>query len=838
MTDFLTTLAARTLGLAPIMQPAIASIFSPGLVVAGDGEMGGERESSGNSSLYQLATPDLPAISRLPLSQISTLAPEFNNIEFNNETGKTPISQNIEPIIESANAPTIQQPKSLPVQRLSEVEIKQSPPFQGGLGGSATSETQNMPSTQRNYYESSSTSEQQELPKELPIKSSQSNPNIPNATLPFATAPQPTQKNESQSPTLPAFNQQTQQSSATPILPLTQVEPLINQVQPDKIQPQISNQLENTSIETSSTTTSLPTQKSQSQSAPLSISNQQTQHITKSTLNLTNSQTFTPPSSVEPLINQVQPDKIQPQISNQLENTSIETSSTTTSLPTQKSQSQSAPLSISNQQTQHITKSTLNLTNSQTFTPPSSVEPLINQVQPDKIQPQISNQLENTSIETSSTTTSLPTQKSQSQSAPLSISNQQTQHITKSTLNLTNSQTFTPPSSVEPLINQVQPDKIQPQISNQLENTSIETSSTTTSLPNQKSQSQSAPLSISNQQTQHITKSTLPLTNSQTFTPPSSVEPLINHVQANEIPSLVPSQPELPINSNPRQQDIPTETSATPQIIQRKLDIISPPIPQQTSQPTPFSTSNQQVQKNITKSTSTLTRIQTVTPHSVEPLINQVQSDEIQTQAQRQDTLRETLIDNTISLSTSNEIRELDKEIKAKDVDDSKAKLSASPSFSLSPPSENVSTLQPSQRLTNVNTVVIKPLVDKIRDANIPEQTSFKSANLSQYFSQKLSQNFSQNTASKIQPVVLPQQLSVYPQFETQIESKKSGRTDKRGEAVPMQQAPTPTIQVTIGRIEVRINNQTPSQTPRTQPNKSEPKLSLQDYLKKRQGGN
>jgi hypothetical protein len=35
MTDFLTRLAERTLGLIPVAQPAIASMFAPGLPMAG-----------------------------------------------------------------------------------------------------------------------------------------------------------------------------------------------------------------------------------------------------------------------------------------------------------------------------------------------------------------------------------------------------------------------------------------------------------------------------------------------------------------------------------------------------------------------------------------------------------------------------------------------------------------------------------------------------------------------------------------------------------------------------------------------------------------------------------
>ncbi|MBW4670801.1 MAG: hypothetical protein KME60_26105 [Cyanomargarita calcarea GSE-NOS-MK-12-04C] len=658
MTDFLTTLAARTLGLPPVIQPMISSIFSSGLVVFGDygsGEMGGEREYKESSSLYQFSSPNLPAISRLPLSQISTPASEFNNIEFNDEMGKMPRQPNIEPIVESANASTNELSESLPVQRFSEVEVKGS-----SLEKFATSEIQNMPTMQGNYYETSPTSEQQELPK----KSSQSNPDIPDGTLTFATPPQPTEKTESQSPTIWTSNQLAQPSSAKTILPLTQFEPLVNQVQPSEIKVEISKQLENISTESTST-------------VPKSTSNQENQqNITK---------------SVPSLINQLKLDEIPVEISKQLENTSPITKPT-----------------ISKENQRNINKLILPLSSSQTITP-RLVEPLINQIQPDEVPVQISKQLENISDESTST-------------VPKSTSNQENQqNINKSILPLTSSQTITP-RLVEPLI-------ISLGLSQKLPETLID-----------------------------ITAKT-PLTRSG-FRFGSTLSPLA-----------------LPFAER-------AEGKAR----------------------------NNSLREFFHKS------------------YNQVKIDEVAVQTRGQKTLIETLIDSAIPVSSSNEVGKLDKEIKAKEVDTSKVKLSSSLSFPVSTPSKNVSTLQPSQSFTNVNIVVVKPLVDRRMNANRQEQeTSLKSANLSEYLLQY--------ATSKNQSVVLPQQLSVYSQFHTQMESRESGQTDRRGEGVTMEQAPTKTIQVTIGRIEVRCN-QTASQTKHTKPNRSEPKLSLQDYLKKRQGGN
>ena len=560
MTDFLTTLAARTLGLPPVIQPMISSIFSSGLVVLSDygsGEMGGEREYKESSSLYQFSSPNLPAISRLPLSQISTPASEFNNIDFNDEMGKMPRQQNIEPVVEIANGSTNELSESLPVQRFSEVKN------QGSYSqGFATAEIQNMPSMQGNHYETSSPSEQQQLP----IKSSQLNPDIQNVTLPFLTL-QPTEKSESQSPTLPASTQLTQPSSAKTILPLTQFEPLVSQVELSEIKVQISKQLEN-------------------------ISTESTSPIAKPTSNQENQQ--------------------------------------------------------------NITK---------------SVPPLINQVQLDEVPVLISNQLENTSL------------------------------FSKATFNQENQQ--------------------------------------------------------------NINQSILPLPNSQSITI-LLVQPLINLGITHKLPGS---------------------------FIYRTAKTPSPP--------------RNKISREFLHKSS-----------------NQEEIEQIAVIGRGQEILTERLIDSAIPVSSSNEVGKLDKKTKAKDMDNSKVKLS--PSL--------VSTFQPSQPFTNAKMVVVKPLVDIRMNVNVQkQQTNLKSANLSEYLSQY--------AAVKNQPVVLPQQLSVYSQFHTQMESRESGQTDRRGEAVTMKQAPTKTIQVTIGRIEVRCN-QTASQTKHTKPNRSEPQLSLQDYLKKRQGGN
>jgi hypothetical protein len=629
MTDFLATLAARTLGLAPVIQPMISSIFSSGLVVFDDyglGEMGGEREYK---ALDQFSSPDLPAISRLPLSQISTPASEFNNIEFNDEMGKMPRQQNIEPVVESGNTSINQSSESLPIQRFSEVEVKGS--YSGGF---ATSEIHNMPSTQGNDYETWPTFEQQELP----IKSSQSNPDIPKAILPFATRPQHTEKSESQSRSFPTSNQLTQPSSAKTILSLTQFEPLVNRVQPDEIPVEIFNELENISAITKST-----------------IDKENQQNINKSILPLSSSQTITP-RLIEPLVN--------------------------------LGVTQKFPEAL-------IYKTAIGASPSRRVAP------------------------------------STPRNKSFRE--------------------------FFRQSS-----NQVEIDEIPVQISNEIENISLFSKAAF----NQENQ-------------QNINKSILPLSSSQTITP-RLIEPLVNLGVTQKFPETL--------------IDI-TAIGASPS---RRV--------------APRTLRNKSFREFLHKSS------------------NQGKIDEIPVEGRGEESFIETLIDSAIPVSSSNEVGKLDKETKAKGMDNSKVKFSSSLSFPVSKYSENVSTFQPSQGFNNGNIVVVKPLVDRRMNASVQEEeTILKSASLSEYLSQY--------AAAKNQPVVLPQQLSVYSEFHTQMESRKSGQTNRHREAVIMEQAPTKTIQVTIGRIEVRCN-QTASQTNHTKPNRSEPKLSLQDYLKKRQGGN
>ncbi|MEA5513593.1 hypothetical protein, partial [Nodularia sp. UHCC 0506] len=131
---------------------------------------------------------------------------------------------------------------------------------------------------------------------------------------------------------------------------------------------------------------------------------------------------------------------------------------------------------------------------------------------------------------------------------------------------------------------------------------------------------------------------------------------------------------------------------------------------------------------------------------------------------------------------------------------------------------ENPSVLSQLQKIPNLSTAIVKSLPDSPSDVVI-SPNNIPSASLSQ------------KTASTIKPVVMTHPSSIYPQME--LESRQSERINQR-ETVPA--TPTPTITVSIGRIEVKASPQnTPPRTHKS--TRKEPGLSLQDYLKQRQGG-
>ena len=86
-----------------------------------------------------------------------------------------------------------------------------------------------------------------------------------------------------------------------------------------------------------------------------------------------------------------------------------------------------------------------------------------------------------------------------------------------------------------------------------------------------------------------------------------------------------------------------------------------------------------------------------------------------------------------------------------------------------------------------------------------------------------------------------PEQMRVESLLRPAIFSEASVSSRQVVEQLPQQlinsRVEQPTIKVTIGRIEVRAMTPPPAQAPQQQRKKTQPSLSLDDYLKQRAGG-
>ncbi|MBW4644935.1 MAG: hypothetical protein KME23_18410 [Goleter apudmare HA4340-LM2] len=143
--DFLTTLAARTLGLTPVIQPAIASLFAPQSPIGSDYleecrgvenfDIHDDNSFTANSS--SLSSPlvssgnSLGAISRLPYSQILVAIPD------------TELGQQ-EQVNRSLSSPTNYQP--VPIQSIPETVVSPPQPLLNSVTSKQQSDNQENPS--------------------------------------------------------------------------------------------------------------------------------------------------------------------------------------------------------------------------------------------------------------------------------------------------------------------------------------------------------------------------------------------------------------------------------------------------------------------------------------------------------------------------------------------------------------------------------------------------------------------------------------------------------------------------------------------------------------------
>jgi hypothetical protein len=147
----------------------------------------------------------------------------------------------------------------------------------------------------------------------------------------------------------------------------------------------------------------------------------------------------------------------------------------------------------------------------------------------------------------------------------------------------------------------------------------------------------------------------------------------------------------------------------------------------------------------------------------------------------------------------------------------------------------------PSQHSTEEASVRVRPLLDGADVEQKSKTTQPSRSSVLQPQTNFESSRAVQPTASTAQPIsrVRPQlstPTDIYPQRHAQLDSGQSMFADRR-EAASGREAPTPTIEVTIGRIEVRGSSQPEKPKSRSKPAQRGPALSLNDYLKQRQGG-
>ncbi|MDP5337395.1 MAG: hypothetical protein NWQ28_02315, partial [Nodularia sp. (in: cyanobacteria)] len=314
----------------------------------------------------------------------------------------------------------------------------------------------------------------------------------------------------------------------------------------------------------------------------------------------------------------------------------------------------------------------------------------------------------------------------------------------------------------------------------------------------------------------------------------TAVKQLDSIPEINEIKTVVPQ------DFSEISQNTLTEISVNPVTLSSINQIIDS---------TQVVTGNQPTSKSEVK--SILVNSEKIIPIGVEPVVKQLDSipeiNEIKTvfsidspnrpqntlakiseidSAQFQPTSKSEIKSTLVNLEkiASSRVESLQNQDKIRVNDYIQNNLSMEENTSISPDS----TLTQPQKSPELNTVIVKSLPDSLITQNIHPSDVVISQN------RLPSASLSQKTASTIKPVVMTHPSSVYPQIE--LESRQFERVNQR-QPVAATQTPMPTITVSIGRIEVKANPQTTSPKTSNKSTRKEPGLSLQDYLKQRQGG-
>ncbi|MBE9199615.1 MULTISPECIES: hypothetical protein [unclassified Nodularia (in: cyanobacteria)] len=326
-------------------------------------------------------------------------------------------------------------------------------------------------------------------------------------------------------------------------------------------------------------------------------------------------------------------------------------------------------------------------------------------------------------------------------------------------------------------------------------------------------------------------------------TAPIRVQPVIN--QLNSIPEIDEISSVFPPDSPERLQNTQAKISVNP-VTASSVNKISE------IESTQVFTGNQPTAKSEVK--STLVNSDKITPIGVEGVVNQLNSipeiDEIppvfliDSPERPQNTTAEISV-NPVTPPSINQISEIDSiQLQATSESEMKPRLVNSEKIapirveSLNNKDKNrVNNYIQNNLMMEANTSVSLDSIltepekspELITDSRISQNIDIPDIVIPQNTLESAS--LSQKTASKIKPIVMTHPSSVYPQWE--LESRQSERGNQ---PEPVPATPTPTIQVSIGRVEVRVSNQSTSPKTSHKSTRKEPGLSLQDYLKQRQG--
>jgi hypothetical protein len=163
---------------------------------------------------------------------------------------------------------------------------------------------------------------------------------------------------------------------------------------------------------------------------------------------------------------------------------------------------------------------------------------------------------------------------------------------------------------------------------------------------------------------------------------------------------------------------------------------------------------------------------------------------------------------------------------------------SQSNSIQSSPNSQRSTPIQPVANLEKTATLLVQQDIQQNLESDLDENQQPKARSNQQIVKQEL-QHLAIAKVDRLMPAfetsVLPQSASDISMRERTIAPRSQDITPRSRERTTVDLPPPPTIQITIGRIDIRAVAAPPPT--RSRPSSAPPKLSLDDYLKSRSRG-